>query len=653
MNAYIQEIILGDEPPLLTNHTRSGKPDRRHISFRWLFGTILTALTSLFLMGGALFLAVESRTDFLEKAHIVEDAQDEEIVDTGPVHAADGKGDRITNTVKTVRNRQVIEVSTVQDKGNRRLILKKPYTRLLSSLSLHNTDQYELPSFNPVSIFSGTETATALTAGLNAGGTLYTEQVEGEIILQSFPFPTELEPASEDAQPDHVIQNIVEISAPFLDVDSEEHFNSASSYINPNEITGGFSVIERFINPSVRLITENVTAIVPTTALDEIGHIEEKIVTAREGEYLADLLMENQTTSEIAIGIARIYTKQTGQNSLQSFNRVRLAFETSPLNPLLSSLIRVSIYGAESHILTIAKSDSGVFLAAFEPESITDIFSNPETTTSSRSSSGPRLSLYESLYQTGFENNISRASIDELVRIFTFDVDFQSRVRPGDAIELFFTENDKNQQSDILFAEITASGATRRFYKFQTPDDSAVDYYDAGGKSAKKFLMRQPIHNAKFRSAFGWRKHPILGKVRLHRGVDWSAPYGTPIMASGNGTISRRKWTGGYGKYIKIRHTNGYETGYAHMSGYAVGLAEGDTVRQGQVIGFVGSTGLSKGNHLHYEVEVNRNHVDPMRIRLPRGRILTGNMLDSFEVERRKINNLLGKIDKPTLALRK
>lgn len=186
-------------------------------------------------------------------------------------------------------------------------------------------------------------------------------------------------------------------------------------------------------------------------------------------------------------------------------------------------------------------------------------------------------------------------------------------------------------------------GETRKFYRFRTPDDGVVDYYDETGRSAKKFLMRKPIRNGRFRSGFGMRRHPILGYKRMHKGVDWAAPRGTPLMAAGDGTIVEAGWKSGYGRWIKIRHANGYESGYAHQQKFAPGIAKGVRVTQGQVIGYVGTTGLSTGPHLHYELRVNGRLVDPMRIRLPRGRTLDGAILRAFERERARIEALMNK----------
>jgi len=190
----------------------------------------------------------------------------------------------------------------------------------------------------------------------------------------------------------------------------------------------------------------------------------------------------------------------------------------------------------------------------------------------------------------------------------------------------------------VQFASLTVDGETKKYYRYQSPDDGMVDFYDESGKSAKKFLVRKPVSQGEMRSGFGTRKHPLLGYVRAHTGVDWAAPIGTPIYASGNGTIEKMGWEGGYGRYIRMRHANGYETAYGHMSAFARGVDVGKNVRQGQIIGFVGSTGLSTGPHLHYEIIINTRFVDPMKVKLPRGRVLEGAALAGFDKERVRLD---------------
>ena len=213
----------------------------------------------------------------------------------------------------------------------------------------------------------------------------------------------------------------------------------------------------------------------------------------------------------------------------------------------------------------------------------------------------------------------------------------------GDTFTAFYRDGDEEGgPNELLYASITAHGETYKYYRFQAPDDGTVDYYDANGRSTRKFLVRAPMLNFKITSGFGTRFHPILGNSRPHTGVDFAAPIGSPIFASGNGTIIQAGWSSGYGRRIEIEHANGYVTTYNHMSGFARGAVEGARVKQGQTIGFLGQTGLATGPHLHYEVLVNGHFVDPMRVKLARTREFDGRMLGQFTRERDRIDELLG-----------
>jgi murein DD-endopeptidase MepM/ murein hydrolase activator NlpD len=235
--------------------------------------------------------------------------------------------------------------------------------------------------------------------------------------------------------------------------------------------------------------------------------------------------------------------------------------------------------------------------------------------------------------------------IKNLVHIFSYDVDYQQRLGPSDALEVIYSAEGEAEGAEILYASLTLGNAQHRFYRFRAPSDGTVDYYDDEGKSAQRFLVKKPVAQGRFTSSFGMRRHPILRRYRMHSGIDWAAPSGTPIMAAGDGVIEKIGTKAGYGRSITMQHTNGYETTYNHMSGYAKGLEAGARVKQGQVIGYVGSTGLSTGPHLHFEVLVNGRFVDPMKIRLPRGRELQGAELTAFEEERLRIDALLQRED--------
>ena len=245
--------------------------------------------------------------------------------------------------------------------------------------------------------------------------------------------------------------------------------------------------------------------------------------------------------------------------------------------------------------------------------------------------------LYSSAVEAGVEPNI----IVEFARIFGFEVDFQRDIRQGDWFEILYEkfEDDNNKVRDtgkIIYASMYVNGEEINLYNFKF--NNIEDFYDIKGKSITKSLMKTPINGARLSSSFGMRKHPILGYNKMHRGTDFAAPSGTPIMASGSGTVTRARWCGGGGNCVKIKHNSTYETIYAHMKAFAKGIKEGRKVKQGQIIGYVGSTGLSTGPHLHYEVLVNGKKVNSQRLKLPSGKTLSGDEREQFELDRIKID---------------
>jgi len=251
--------------------------------------------------------------------------------------------------------------------------------------------------------------------------------------------------------------------------------------------------------------------------------------------------------------------------------------------------------------------------------------------------------LYSAAIKSGIEPNI----IIEFARIYGFEIDFQRDIRKGDWFEIYYEKflNEKGEVKDtgkIIYASMFVNNREISLYNFNYNND--VGFYNINGKSVVKALMKTPINGARLSSSFGMRKHPILGFNKMHRGTDFAAPTGTPIMASGSGTVTRARWCGGGGNCVKIRHNSTYQTIYAHMSKFAKGIKEGKKVKQGQIIGYVGSTGMSTGPHLHYEVVVNGKKVNSQKLKLPSGKILRGEARRDFEIERIKVDLQLSEL---------
>ncbi|MEO0451374.1 MAG: M23 family metallopeptidase [Pseudomonadota bacterium] len=256
-----------------------------------------------------------------------------------------------------------------------------------------------------------------------------------------------------------------------------------------------------------------------------------------------------------------------------------------------------------------------------------------------------RGTIETSLYQDAQALGAEDQQVVDFAQVFAYDLDFQREVHPGDTFELVFnvlTDERGNviRRGEVVYAALHGKAVDKAFYRFTTPDEDVTDYFQANGESSTKFLMKTPINGARISSRFGPRRHPISGFTRLHKGTDFAAPTGTPIYAAGHGVVERASRYGGYGHYVRIRHANGYKTAYAHMSRYGRGVRGGTRVRQGQVIGYVGSTGASTGPHLHYEVYRNGKALDVMRLKLPTGRKLAMDpkIYTEFEIERDRID---------------
>jgi murein DD-endopeptidase MepM/ murein hydrolase activator NlpD len=389
-----------------------------------------------------------------------------------------------------------------------------------------------------------------------------------------------------------------------------------------------------------RIVPENVTLLAKTTAQTNGGNAwNERTIVLKKGDSVSANLRDLGATPEEVKAITAAFGGRGRDSSPKDGYKLRVLVAPTPDGRRLRP-VRVIIATDATVEAMVAWSDKGKYVAV-DVRSANSVASS----TDDDEDDGKGVRLYQSIYETALRNHIPRPVIDDLIRIYSYDIDFQRKVQPGDSFEVLFASDDENasdnSKAEVLYGLLTTGGETRKFYRYQTPDDNVVDYYDESGKSVKKFLVRKPVADGTITSGFGGRNHPILGFTKMHTGVDWASSSGTAIYAAGNGIVEKAGYEGGYGKYIRIRHANGWETAYGHMSAFARGMETGKKVRQGQLIGYVGSTGLSTGNHLHYEMIVNGRFVDPMKIKLPRGRVLEGGQLAGFEEERARLDQML------------
>ena len=407
---------------------------------------------------------------------------------------------------------------------------------------------------------------------------------------------------------------------------------AALHYIVPERFGDTLATQTLSASYGVRIVPENVSVTPRTTGDDQATVFAEEIIPFNADGEITKAFADSGYEGEDATGMAEAISKLLETKQLKAGSVLRVGLEVRGDE---AKVVRTSVYDHQRHLLSIALDDDGQFVPAAEPES------NPELLTAFDDAPavvrGNLPTVYDGIYRAAYSYGMSKDMTKQLVKLLASDVDFQSRLKPADRIEVFFSQpngkDEMSEDSELLYVSATFGGNTRNLYRFQL-EDGAFDYFDEDGRSAKQFLLRNPLPNGKFRSGFGSRRHPILGYTKMHTGVDWAAPTGSPIIAAGNGVVEKAGWAGGYGKQTIIRHANGYETSYNHQSRFANGIKAGARVRQGQVIGYVGTTGLSTGAHLHYELIVNNRKVDPMRVRLPVGKVLKGDELEAFKRER-------------------
>ncbi|WP_195178174.1 M23 family metallopeptidase [Mesorhizobium sp. INR15] len=640
--------VLGNEPPLIADG-RSGPPDRREVSARWLSGTFLTGVTSSVLMGVALFAALDGRQQLATPPEIAE------LISL----ASNGDSGEVAKTTRLVAPRQIakakdrrrMEVSMVTKVGDRDVIHTMPFVQIKMALAAGHTTNRAYPPFDPMQVFGddGDDSAAQPATTSAAAGQIYGAKVESEMSLKTVDFP--IETASFDEKSDlsaDEVEKVVRSAGTDL---SDGAIQVASlHYVDPQRFGEAFA--ESMAGSyDVKIVPENVSVTQRAAVDDQAPAFAEEIIPFTKDLDITEAFADSGYTGDDATGMSEAIAKLLNATALKAGTVLRVGLE---VHGDAAKVVRTSVYDKTQHIVTIALNDRGQYVPAQEPDP------NPELLTAFDDSSAPVVvrgnlpNVYDGIYRAAYSYGMSKAMTQRLIKLLASGVDFQSRLNPADRIEVLFSQPDGDDQtsdnSELLYVSATFGGTTRNFYRFQM-QDGGTDYFDEDGSSAEQFLLRNPLPAGKFRSGFGARKHPILGYVRMHTGVDWAAPIGTPIIAAGNGIIEKVGWAGGYGKQIIIRHANGYETSYNHQSAFAKGIEPGMHVRQGQTIGFLGQTGLATGPHLHYELIVNGTKVDPMRVRLPVGKVLKGDDLVAFKRERERIDDLLKQEDSDSLKV--
>jgi murein DD-endopeptidase MepM/ murein hydrolase activator NlpD len=648
----VEAIDLGNEPPLLVDGGSGGLLDRRRLSVQWFSGTILTGLCGAALMGGAVFASLDGETNFASAPERFEMALRGAIGSLGDRLNSFRKADRLPAQAEASVMRQILRVPTTTRVRDREMVRTRNYVRVGGNLSLSVSElSANIPPFNPQKLLADAVAGDDQTAAAEPDAEV--SFVTCDLVAVQPTPRSKVTPAACDLN--SLIPKVK--PATFLPLDDvlnrvREVANAApvNTGLTPTTDQTGTITLSYAAegNPGAdfgftsRVVPENVTLLPKTTPLaNGGGDWSERLITAKKGETVGSILRELGATPDEIKQINAVFGPRAADGGIKDGQRLRVLMTPAGLAHMRP--LRVIILSESGIAAAVALSDTAKYVPVDIKNVDADIAQgggNPNTDqAASDDDAGGGVRLYQSLYETALRNNVPNAVIAELVRIYSYDVDFQRKVQPGDAFEVLYSDDENGEgKNEVRYASLSVGGDIKKYYHFQTADDGVYDYYDEDGKSAKKFLVRKPVAVGMVTSGFGWRTHPMLHVSELHSGVDWAAPMGTPIFAAGNGTIEEIGLKGGYGKYVKLRHANGYETAYGHMTAFAKGLDVGSKVRQGQVIGFVGSTGLSTGSHVHFEILINDRFVDPMKVKLPRGRVLDGGTLAQFDKDRDQLD---------------
>ena len=505
------------------------------------------------------------------------------------------KGDRAVSVLATSSSSSnIMDVPTVARVGDSNVVRKRPFTYTSAPLAIAPKTKLDYPGFNPLTIFSESrdDQVQPLSNDL-----IYGADIESEVTIREMDFPLDDAGFEQDATFSALeVEDIVRKTAPSL-IDGDISV-SAIPFFDASRFSLDARSAALNTYPGITITAQNVSEVQPANPDAPLARsFHETVVSIRRDQPLRPVIEGLSADPNANDRIVQALESQIGGHIIKGGYKMRVALETNTDSEAVG-IHRVSLYNRGNHITSVARKDNGSYIYGPEPAPIPAVSGRDDGNAYSVVSRKQLPSIYNGIYRAALSQSLTKPLTRQLVKIFAFDVDFQTRIAPSDTLEVFYSLDPDtrtvSENSEILYASISHNGNKRKYYRFRTDDDGVVDYYDEFGKSAKKFLLRNPVPHGKFRSKFGMRRHPITRYYKMHTGVDWSAPRGTKILAAGNGIVEKAGWhSGGYGKQTIIRHANGYKTSYSHQSRIAKSVKPGARVRQGQVIGAVGSTGLS------------------------------------------------------------
>lgn len=601
-------------------------PRRVVTQLKWFISTIIVAFSGLAIIGVVIYSSMHGddgsgsvlktlRRDTLNSMKPRAASKPTSLKET----SAGTKSDRVVVSAEGTTTRSLIYDRVERKRGAQDFISTKPYAKLTATLATERPKQeIPVPAFNPMDLF-GAETPTVRKD--QAGAELTTDP---HVSLRFIEVPGGFLPNEDN-------QELSDGEAEKLVAEADAVYAESEASLTESGLPETGAGSEPELNSEI-----NTTILYKKSDEEDSGDAyDHRSITARGGESLETVIKGAGVDGVQSNLVADAVAKVTKTKKLRANEEVRLALTPSSVEEGALDVTKISLFYQNTPLITLARASEGGYVLSDRPV---------KAETDSEEETGERASVYLSTYRAARAQGLPNDFITKFLKIHSYDVDFKQRVKAGDSFELFFDlvqeEGGAEMPGELLYASVSINGETHGYYRFRTPD-GVVDYYDDKGSNSKKFLMRTPVKAARLTSGFGYRRHPLLKTLKLHAGVDWAGPVGTPIMAAGNGTVEIAARHGGYGNYVRLRHANGYKTAYGHMLRFAESVSKGSKVRQGQIIGYLGNTGMSTGPHLHYEVLVNNRFTNPLSIKIPRARQLQGRLLSEFRHEKSRIDDLM------------
>ncbi len=618
-----------DGPALTVQSTDGEIPHGRELSFAWLTGTVMTGLTSVLLMGAALYVSFQGQATFstaYEALRIVTSQL------SAPASFL-GKTNRARPVAQTRSEVETVEASVKQSIDGKDIIKKEPFVRIRATLATVATAlSDDVPEYNPATFLSAADPVTADTSSPVVNTDIYGAEVEGEVAVHLAALPLTLVPprAISDQAAAEFVRSTVEGSdaEQGLPIDAYAPTGSDNS-VRDLGVVGDVK--------GTTGVAENVTVLPKTRSADDtsLGRTE-RILTLHEQSPLDGILKKNGFTDEMITGITATLHNVYPSTDLPDGARLRILFGPSRTSDTLIP-VRMSIYVSDQHAATVALTDKGQYVLGLAPP---EIKFPSEDTEDINVANLP--TVYRSLWETGRKHDIPDEVIKRIIGMYAYDIDLAKKISGGDSIDMLETPPDRSGKQELLYVGLRLGSTDHELFRFHT-DAGVTDFFDPNGESGKRFLTRRPLQGGGLRisSPFGWRIHPVFHTRKLHTGVDLAAEEGTPIYAAGDGVVERAGWSSGYGRFVMIKHVNGYESAYGHLSRIADLTQPGATVRQGQIIGYVGHTGFATGPHLHFEIRINGNFVDPLAVKLPRDKSLPAQYDQQFAQTVTQIRDLM------------